>query len=365
MFTIDSYESFEASLLNIQGLPLVLEALWELDAEGWHLGFYVYASTGPVFNTTTTRHTLGLVAITDDGKSSVEQVSPWPEAKLAQQIGQRAIEKYGITFYFPSDQIPNDQCPSWIEQQPIECLDCHQAFTPGHSLDRANAICTNCHITRQTNELNKNTELNNGANLYFYKDGVYESIFSCSHMLSIPTIPYIHYFISVGDKMDSVREVTLDQQQIIALQATLQQDIEANLATYQQSTLRQALINYAKYVTGHYQGVAYELEINFNQAHRDLADMISFFNDVERALSEGWLFKFYLKAGVTNRADTLLRYVCNLSNGQTTKAAMKDHFKNLLSEEEITDTVSQLETNHCLLVKDGDIFITNLGKHIL
>jgi hypothetical protein len=53
------------------------------------------------------------------------QVPPWPEAVVGEKLGDALARRFGVPFYFPSPQDPDDDCPNWWQQeQTVHCADC-------------------------------------------------------------------------------------------------------------------------------------------------------------------------------------------------------------------------------------------------
>ncbi len=100
---ITSFNILEKRIEELPGRPDVLEALWDGDTNGWFLLLYLYQTTGRLFWKKQTRYFLGEIVLGSDLRIFNGQVPPWPEAKLAREIGQKAKEKYG-SFEFRRDR---------------------------------------------------------------------------------------------------------------------------------------------------------------------------------------------------------------------------------------------------------------------
>ncbi|MEM6297775.1 MAG: hypothetical protein AAF740_03700, partial [Bacteroidota bacterium] len=83
-------------------------------------------------------------------------VPPYPESKVAQRIGEKLEEKYGLEFFFPSPYDPDNDCPRWTEKhRAVNCEDCNKLIIPTDSPYLPKEICYNCHLKR---EQTKNSE---------------------------------------------------------------------------------------------------------------------------------------------------------------------------------------------------------------
>ena len=64
------------------------------------------------------------------------EVSPYPQALRATEIGEKLKKKYGLEFYFSSPTLPKDSCPRWHERnRAVRCADCGIVILPTGSPD--------------------------------------------------------------------------------------------------------------------------------------------------------------------------------------------------------------------------------------
>jgi hypothetical protein len=48
----------------------------------------------------------------------------WQEARIATELGEALALHYGVPFHFPSPREPDDDCPTWFEQDSaVRCND--------------------------------------------------------------------------------------------------------------------------------------------------------------------------------------------------------------------------------------------------
>ena len=146
---ITSLESLDRALLQISGMPKVLEALWDGDTQGWYLCVSVYAEKGLWPWKRTVCHALGTVALGGDIRLFNGSVPPWPEAELVKTFVQQTQAKYGLTLYLPSEE-PDDECPRWSErEQARACTDCGKLGLPTNSPYLPKDLCYPCHLRRK------------------------------------------------------------------------------------------------------------------------------------------------------------------------------------------------------------------------
>lgn len=147
---ITSFEILTEAIERIPGRPIVLEALWNGDTEGWFIIFNLYSNSGKLFWKRERKDNLGIVTLGGDIRLFSGEVPEWPEAELAKFLGQKAIEKYGLTFYFPSNKEPDENCPSWTQRHlSIKCAECGKLIIPTDSEYLPKDICYNCYIDKE------------------------------------------------------------------------------------------------------------------------------------------------------------------------------------------------------------------------
>jgi hypothetical protein len=105
----------EQILANAAALPqslVAFEALWDGDSDGW------YVVLSAILKSEDGYRAQGLGALQDGGDMRLfnGQVPPWGEALLAQQFGEEPARKFGVPFYFPSPNHPEEDCPRWWER---------------------------------------------------------------------------------------------------------------------------------------------------------------------------------------------------------------------------------------------------------
>ena len=104
-----SREQILAAVDALPAPPIAIEALWDGDPEGWFIRFHAITADAHT-------HPLGVVSHGGDIRLFQGQVPPWPEASVAQHLGDELAARFGVVFYFPSPLHPEDACPSWQER---------------------------------------------------------------------------------------------------------------------------------------------------------------------------------------------------------------------------------------------------------
>jgi hypothetical protein len=362
MAYITSFEILDERIQATGGLPTVLEALWDGDTEGWFLVLNLYAKTGGVFWGSQQKHHLGIAKYNEDQKIFNGGVPLWPEAVLAKEWGQRAVEKYGLTFYFPSDKEPDDDCPAWTEKHyGFPCVDCGKLIRLRDSKYVPQDVCHSCNLQRELNERIKQNQ--------FYKNAVFGTYVSGSSNKEIRDHSLVHYLepmaIRKGGVSGDAGFIMFSNDELVELKDKLYTEIKTALAHYQPSNLPEAKKRLGSFELVHFEGQDYELEVRFNSTHRDLNTLLSRYNSFEQAVNEGWTYYLQIIKGITHRDDAFLRFINYIAKGSSSMKALNEQFANLLTEGEVLTVIKKLERLECLEVEGDVVRITIIGQGVL
>lgn len=367
MGRISSYESFEAVMRNVAGKPVVLEALWDGDTQGWYLCLSIYCknendSSGLLFE-----QGLGHVTFGGDIRLFTGEVPAWPEAALAKEIGKKAEEQYGLTFYFPSPNEPDDDCPSWNRRHlAIHCEDCNKLIIPTTSPYLPKEICYNCHLTREQNARLKNAQpCDDGVNMVLYKDGIIERQGYATYFKSFPIYPFVKDDIPEIRTPNAISIFTIAGKKIEELKEKLKRKLEQSLLLYEKPVVKESERKFMLIQKKIFRNVEYEFAIRSNQLHMELYNLIPAFETAEKALAEGWEYRIYFKSGFTYRDDSLLRFVNYPKKGKATRAAINERYAKILNEQEISETIHKLIEWGCLEMSGDEVTVTQLGNIIV
>lgn len=115
-----------ARAAKIPPKPVAVEAWWDGDSTGWFVVIdAVYEDCG-WFRSTYSAVNIGCLQ-GDGGDLRVFNgvVPPWPEARLAAEVGQELAGRLGVPFYFPSPNHPEEDCPRWSDHgRGVPCQRC-------------------------------------------------------------------------------------------------------------------------------------------------------------------------------------------------------------------------------------------------
>jgi hypothetical protein len=125
--------------------PVAFEAFWDGDSNGWFVTLTAIMKVGDNYQD----HYLGAMRDGGDLRLFNGQVPPWPEAQLARKAGEELAARFGVPFYFPSPDHPEEYCPRWWEQaQGIPCRRCGILLLQANSYPWP-GICYDCHLVEE------------------------------------------------------------------------------------------------------------------------------------------------------------------------------------------------------------------------
>jgi hypothetical protein len=365
MPNITTFEILDEEIKKVGGKPTVLEALWDGDTQGWFLCLYVYTETRYFFFKKTSRHSLGHITL--GGDIRVFSGGQWTEAFLAKELGQRAVEKHNLEFYFPSDEQPDDDCPKWTDKHlAVQCADCNKLIIPTDSPYLPKDICYNCHLERERNErIVKEQAYDDGVTMYLSKDDEYDNIGYCSNFKDFTIAPFINDKVQQQLTGKAISVVTLDKSDIMELNEVLETELNRKLEKYVKPVIDDRMSRFVKTHKVNYNGIEYELDDRFNNDHNEISNLIYSLQTNQKAIANNYEYKIYFKNGITHRDDTILRFVNYISKGVSDIKSINEHYKKILTETEVARTIEKLNEIGCLEIKGNIVTITKTGKNIV
>lgn len=366
---LQAFEILDSEIKEIGGKPKVLEALWDQDmSEGWFLCLYVYVETGFFLNKKITRRPLGQFLSEREIIALSIEVSMEMISILAKELGKKAIEKYNLEFYFPSQDKPDSNCPKWTDQHlAINCADCNKLVLPSKSPYLPKDICYNCHLIRDRNEALINNELiqegivlylSNGIeakNLGFW--GSYDYL-----ILSKFDIPSI----TNSEKASSMQVFVLKYDELGKLKKDIEQELNLKLKHYSKPEIDEKERKSRKlYKIKEYQGNTYELDIGKKKDHWFILESIKSLDFLDQAINENFNLNVCFVKGLRYREDVILRFLHYLKKGESNLDELELHYKKLLSKEQIIEVIERLKDYNCLTFDGFEIKTTELGKNIV
>jgi hypothetical protein len=360
-----TYEAAVKKIDLIGGVPIVVEAQWDGDSRGWFLMMFVIIRA-EISEKLETYH-LGNISLGGDIRLFQGTVPPYPEAALAEEIGNKLKEKYNLEFFFPSPINPDDNCPRWTEKdKAISCQDCNKLIIPTNSPYLPKEICYNCHLKREQNQRIINEErYDDGVTMYLFKNEEFHNLGYCSKFESFPIAPFLKDKVDNQKFDDVINIVTLQKSDIVKLIQDLENEIDKQILEYEEPQMDKRLSKFVSVTNVEYKGRAYKLMNRFNSKHELLSRLISSLDVAIKAREENYGYKIYFKNGITHRDDSVLRFVNYSQEGKTDINTINKRYEGILSTFQVEETLKKLEKIGCLTVNVSEVEITENGKNIV
>ncbi|RBL92427.1 hypothetical protein [Chitinophaga flava] len=351
-----SYVDLEEKITAAGGEPKALEALWNGDAYDWrlYLNLYIQPQNGPL-----ERHYLGDIMLPPDFWVPEGETSPWLETILAKEWGKMAIQQYGLEFYFPSPDYPEPDCPFWTErQQGIHCTDCGKLIKPS-TTDLPKKICYHCAQKRKSKEaLQSDEPLYNVAHLVKIVNEKPESLFP-GHFNEFKDLfpPLLEDIDTTAwENTDNWTAADIPLAAMLKWKEQHSQDIRDELQPFK--TYKHHLDQLE------FEGTKYYFDDAEFESYNRLYYVIIGYNIIADALEEGSPFRLYFGRNITYREDVFMHFIRNAGDGPISIAVIMEHYKDMLSPEEITAILQQLVQKGGLLIQDDHISVTQIGSFI-
>jgi hypothetical protein len=363
-----TFEEAVAKIEQIKGTPIAVEAQWDGDTQGWFLMMFVVVNTKKKIWESSKVETfhLGNLSLGDDFRIFKGTVPPYPEAVLANEIGNKLSEKYQLEFFFPSPINPDNDCPRWTEKdKAINCAACDKLIIPTDSPYLPKDICYNCHLTREQNERVKlKTPYDDGVNLFLAKGNEVKKLGYATNFESFEISEFIDS-PKANNALKSVQIVVVGNSKMKAIVESLEAAIERELLTYEMPELNAERLKYIAIESMVFKNQEYELMQRFNPHHRKISSLITFFNQIVAAIENNFEYHIYFKNGFTYRDDSFLRFV---NFGEENSVDIEDvvtNYAGILKESEVLETIEVLTMVKCLELNGKIVSITQLGRNIL
>jgi hypothetical protein len=142
---LPSREKLLAKADSLPGPPVAIEALWDGDSGGWGVTLAAVLRSGDGYRS----HAIAFLRGGGDIRLFNGHVPPWPEARLAAEIGAELAGRFGVPFHFPSPERPEEDCPTWAERdQGYPCRRCGISLLQRDECPwRGN--CYHCHLAEE------------------------------------------------------------------------------------------------------------------------------------------------------------------------------------------------------------------------
>ena len=118
--------------------PKAIEAYWDGDTEGW---FVILAAVG--------ERVISVIRLGGDFRLFDGSVPPWPEAVLAKQVGEEIAARFGVPFWFPAVDRPEDDAAMFEDRD--RATPCRVCGIPLIQKDPCpwRGTCYHCHLEEE------------------------------------------------------------------------------------------------------------------------------------------------------------------------------------------------------------------------
>jgi hypothetical protein len=365
MSYISSFETLDKEIRKAGGKPVVLQALWDGDTSGWYLYLSLYTEN-PSISRDLVWNSMGTISHGSDLRLFVG--GGWTEADLAKELGAKAVEKYGLEFYFPSPDNPDDSCPDWKERETaISCTDCGKLMIPDPNSVLPKEICYNCYLERESKqEIIDDKPQEYGVNQYRCKGRSYQNMSYRGYMKQFPMFPYISDKLKQQISEEGVVVLSLKKDELLNISQQLEAHLDVLVKDYKQAppvnpySKQSAMVRQLSY-----KGKSYQLDRHADRKHEQLTDLISDYNSIQEAIREGASFKFFIKTkGYTYRDDSILHFMNNENKGRASIDSICQNYEKILSREQVLASLQKLERYGCLKINGEDVSVTSTGKYL-
>ena len=248
----------------------------------------------------------------------------------------------------------------------IHCADCDKLIIPTDSPYLPKDICYHCHLTREQNERVKQEKpCDGGVTMYLSKNDEHENIGYCTHFKDFTIAPFINDKVQQRLTEKSISIVILHESDILELNDQLEKTLNEKLKNYKKPEIDLKMKQFVQTRIVEYKGNEYELANRFNTEHVEISRLFKCFKTTQKAISENYSYNIYFKNGLTYRDDTVLRFVNYVCKGSTDIETINQHYKSILTESEVLQTVKKLKELDCFKIDNEIISITRTGRSIV
>lgn len=345
-----------------QRSPEAFQALWDGDSDGWGVDLeVVFRSKGRY-----QRSHLVFLRFGGDVRLFHGAVPPWPEAKVAAELGTALAEHFGVPFWFPSPTEPDDDCPSWWEQDRAHhCEDCDKLILPRNSPHLPQEVCFSCHLRREERAKLRGDEPASatGVTVLFGNGEDDEQLGYATQAVDLMVARFALQTLRRADEAYTTGQLVLAGDDVQRYEAYLRTESQTLLDSWELRSAQDTPMLSAVHRKVMFEGRELDLEIRFDDDARKLYEAISELETARRAIRDGLRYWLVFRKGMTARTDRVIRLLRQLE-GDATIAALVKHCDGELDESEMRDAVSRLtELGHVVVERDS-VRLTPKGRHV-
>jgi hypothetical protein len=341
------YDRVVARAKAYRGRPILLEALWDGDTQGWMLCLFVTLRRR--FGGRT-RESIGCLRYGGDFRLFAGSVPPWPESEVAKQLGVRLEREFGCELWFPSPNEPDDHAPAYAERdQAIACAACKKLIIPTDSPYRPKDICYSCHLRREHDaRLRREPSDNEDPGCYYVAVEGQSSSYSAEPFLELIE----------ADLSPPLGDHRLEPETVALLAERAASEVERLLETHDPARDFDRIppIRLA------WRGRELELEPRMTASHRPLFEALHLAQFIEDARASGLAIEVFTNAGIKIRDGHVLGQLI-LHAGQASRAELRQrHAREFGSEQAVDEAVARLLQVGCVSASEDMIRVTRKGE---
>lgn len=281
--------------------------------------------------------------------------------KEANRIGNEYAKLYKVELYFPSPDKWSRDCPDWwkVSSSP-SCEDCNTPIIPTDSKYLPKEVCYPCHLKRKQNEkVAKDEPCHDGARIFLCKNDEMIDIGYCSDLKMFAVTPFIEYKIENHLMVNGVNIITLNEPEIKQLVTDLENELDRQLLNYEMPEMYDGFEKFRKIKIVEYKGGQYKLLERLNSQHKQINRLLLSLDRAKKAHAEKYQYKIYFWQGLTYRDDSMLRFIHFIKKDLATFEQVTDHYKNVLSSEDVETTLAKLKRTGCIEFRKNKISVTD------
>lgn len=354
--------------IDARGLrPCAFQALWDGDSRGWFICLEtVVADEGP-HGPRYRAVPLTFLRLGGDIRLFTGEVPPWPEARLAAELGEALARRHGVPFYFPSPRDPDDDCPNWWDQdRAIHCADCDKLIIPTESPHLPKDICHHCHSAREAMARIRRDEpaSPDGVTMLLSTDDGFRRVAYSdkARYLAVPRV-------ALDDPMWAHEarergELVLAGRDLLPIEARLRAEIKERIERLPPPAAPKKLHAFQEWCTVVFEGRRLELEVRFDSDGRELHSLIEYLDMVRHTIERHATIRLVFRRGMTARGDHLIRRVRGRGPAPTAIALLVGECRGTLDEGEIRAALTGLQEFGYVAVDADEVRLTERGRHV-
>lgn len=346
-----------SEIIRANGTPIRLEALWDGDTGGWFLCLYLTLRSA---SGAEVREFVTSLRYGSDLRLFNGQVPPWPESHVTRRLGELLEREFGCALWFPSPDQPDDDAPAYADRdRAIRCADCSKLVVPTTSPYLPKEVCYHCHLARERKAMllaEPSGDVSNRAITLRVGLGG----FACSVEAPLAAL-LVELSARTSWPLDLDQDQVLGAPWVAAMRQRVREEVTTAL-----SALRPIQDERHRHFarTLEWEGRPLVLDVQFDDEHRRLADLIVIAENVEAASRSGDAVRVFSNAGVKRRDDCLLRRLRGGDGRASRDSVERQWIEPFGSRDAVRQSIDRLLAVGCLRAEGQELVVTEKGRAI-